>query len=744
MSEARFLSLGRNIISNQQPQKEPESNSNSDSFSGQKLSHRHKIAGFKSLQFDKENSALASNYYDNSLSSKGQDYFINSQRYSNHTDPRSPQIFNLDSKARSNNALPRIVPPQQQIMYSPQPVYYPQSHGPMKKNTLENRNVLTNVQPLFNVSRAQAINNQYYALSVPQGYTQPYNSVSTSQYYNGFDTPNLSSNISSQRPSMIYPNHELNEQGWLYPPVTKSQLLSHRSPGHFNLNARSQGISSLDISDGRFGPHPELQGYYENQYGRNPRNSIETTHLGGTKSLHIIDGDYRAEESDYLSLNSHRLKSKKLEPPMKLEGRSKSFRLAQSDGKKSLHREASSSKNDTSVIINHDYDVEINDAESDFSIFADSDSSYSPPRRKKHRSKSKRHHERKHSKRKSTIKVTSSTKADKTSARKPLEIRKLLKIHLWVMVYGNLVLRDTHHRVRRRKTTVRKTILDTYTAFHLDAQKFFLDYAGTHIRALYQEKKSMGLAGVEKKGFFGSKSLSQKEIENRVQNLIMPKLRALLNALINQITPETFPRSLSNFIASISENQCTPPDRFLFDFEIRRLGFTHFGTLKNMTELHSKMIIGMFLLVRVLIYQFLVSPWKELKDVMIGASKDDPITKNNLKNIASIFYHVVMDLFRGKVPVINNNQVFLTAELKIRPKIERLKTEENAEENIKSQDEDVIQGLYTKKELASFFSEHPQDVNQLKGLVEELLKSVYKLTHQNYLDAKVSSRTDIE
>lgn len=323
--------------------------------------------------------------------------------------------------------------------------------------------------------------------------------------------------------------------------------------------------------------------------------------------------------------------------------------------------------------------------------------------------------------------------------------RKKLQALLWLIAYGPLILQETHQRVHRRKMTSRKTILDAYSAFNNDAQKFFLDNAKPFFEALYNEKKPMTLIESGKKGFFGSKKLSQKDMEGRVQNIIMPKLRALLNAIITKVTSDSFPESLACFIASISENQCTPPDRFLFDFEIKRLNFSYFGTLKNMAELHSKMIIGMFLLIRVFIFQFLVSPWNQLCNTDLKLPKDD-LTKKNLKTIASILYHIVMDIFRGKVPVVANNQRFLPTEMKIRPRPQNLKID-GMEEGTKISDEDVLEGLYSKKELGAFFSLRFHDVNQLKGLFEEFLNRVYKLTHKVHLENKGSnkgSQNDIE
>ena len=41
---------------------------------------------------------------------------------------------------------------------------------------------------------------------------------------------------------------------------------------------------------------------------------------------------------------------------------------------------------------------------------------------------------------------------------------------------------------------------------------------------------------------------------------------------------------------------------------------------------------------------------------------------SNLLTIGSILYHVVLDFFRGSVPIYPNNQVFLSVNLKIKPR----------------------------------------------------------------------------
>ena len=115
--------------------------------------------------------------------------------------------------------------------------------------------------------------------------------------------------------------------------------------------------------------------------------------------------------------------------------------------------------------------------------------------------------------------------------------------------------------------------------------------------------------GLEK-GLFGKKNVSDSDVDERVNKLILVgffcvlvysytfikvHLKALLDKFIYVIDHGAFTKQFLDFIGtcspdspeliiillvSNSENRCTPPNNFLFDFEIKRLQFSHFGTLK--------------------------------------------------------------------------------------------------------------------------------------------------------------------
>lgn len=77
-------------------------------------------------------------------------------------------------------------------------------------------------------------------------------------------------------------------------------------------------------------------------------------------------------------------------------------------------------------------------------------------------------------------------------------------------------------------------------------------------------------------------------------------------------------KNLFRFLCSISEDSGVLPHNFMFDFEVKRLQFTYYATLKYQTQLKSKMVIGLFILLRVLLHKMIMRPWT----VIPGLKKD--------------------------------------------------------------------------------------------------------------------------
>ena len=68
-------------------------------------------------------------------------------------------------------------------------------------------------------------------------------------------------------------------------------------------------------------------------------------------------------------------------------------------------------------------------------------------------------------------------------------------------------------------------------------------------------------------------------------------------------------------LVSLIEKSAIVPDFYLTDFELRRLEFTYGGTLRNTNEMRGKLLIGGYVLIRILLQEVIMRPWQLLPGV---------------------------------------------------------------------------------------------------------------------------------
>lgn len=108
---------------------------------------------------------------------------------------------------------------------------------------------------------------------------------------------------------------------------------------------------------------------------------------------------------------------------------------------------------------------------------------------------------------------------------------------------------------------------------------------------------------------------------------------------------------------------CVPPSNFLFDFEISRLNFTVYGTYKNMNPAKIKMLIGSFVIVRVLIYDIILRPWNHLTNI-----KPNELLNKNIRNVASVLMQDFLDYVKSNLPINLNNQEHVSSDKRVKPR----------------------------------------------------------------------------
>eukprot|EP01017_Pseudomicrothorax_dubius_P047855 TRINITY_DN8634_c0_g1_i7.p1 TRINITY_DN8634_c0_g1~~TRINITY_DN8634_c0_g1_i7.p1 ORF type:complete len:123 (-),score=8.75 TRINITY_DN8634_c0_g1_i7:34-402(-) len=110
-----------------------------------------------------------------------------------------------------------------------------------------------------------------------------------------------------------------------------------------------------------------------------------------------------------------------------------------------------------------------------------------------------------------------------------------------------------------------------------------------------------------------------------------------------------------SFLRSYVAERSIPPQSFYFTFEVKRLMFTHYGTLKGMNHKRVTMLLSLLILVRVLIYKLILRPWE-----MLPSLKKTEVLRRNIKTVGSFLYHLVYDHLVLTVIVVSNNPVSYT------------------------------------------------------------------------------------
>ncbi len=126
---------------------------------------------------------------------------------------------------------------------------------------------------------------------------------------------------------------------------------------------------------------------------------------------------------------------------------------------------------------------------------------------------------------------------------------------------------------------------------------------------------------------------------------------------------EKIPEALVEVLSPLVKDESFLQNDYFSGFEIKRMKFGPFGSIKEMSPQRVKMIIGGIIIMRVLIYNFIMRPWEVYKQQEKSKFKID-----KLLNIGSILYNTMMGIFKLSVPAYEKNQSFLSEELRIKPK----------------------------------------------------------------------------
>eukprot|EP01017_Pseudomicrothorax_dubius_P034700 TRINITY_DN4783_c0_g1_i9.p1 TRINITY_DN4783_c0_g1~~TRINITY_DN4783_c0_g1_i9.p1 ORF type:complete len:180 (-),score=39.73 TRINITY_DN4783_c0_g1_i9:251-790(-) len=176
--------------------------------------------------------------------------------------------------------------------------------------------------------------------------------------------------------------------------------------------------------------------------------------------------------------------------------------------------------------------------------------------------------------------------------------------------------------------------------------------------------------------------------------------------MVSETKATNFPKPFFEFLSRITSNGVPALPNYLFEFELNRLVFTNFSTLKEMTDIRRKMIITCFILVRALLYTNILRVYE-----VNPSYNSKPNVKTMLLTMGSIISVMIRDYLRLNMHMVPNNQVHLPVELKAKAR-GAYKAEDVPTFNIpktkKGEDPEWIEGLFSKEMMPSVFEDQSQ------------------------------------
>ena len=142
---------------------------------------------------------------------------------------------------------------------------------------------------------------------------------------------------------------------------------------------------------------------------------------------------------------------------------------------------------------------------------------------------------------------------------------------------------------------------------------------------------------------------SQTELERQKKNLnftiniINQKIENLFTDLSEHISEDNITNEMQQFFKFVSSNDNFVPYSFYSLFELSRLSSAN-GYIKNVTSNQKKMMVGIYIVLKILVYYYMME-----YNFVLEKDKDkiDSDTKLNLKLVSSIIYHQLIKMIKS-------------------------------------------------------------------------------------------------
>jgi len=291
----------------------------------------------------------------------------------------------------------------------------------------------------------------------------------------------------------------------------------------------------------------------------------------------------------------------------------------------------------------------------------------------------------------------------------------------WTIVLPRLLYKMTRNKAMKQRKRFEESISGTIGQIYELSKMWIEDSAGKEIQAMLKDVKD-----VSNNFIFTNIHANLAKKAEKPCVALMAHFKLIFNKLY--VCLDSFPSALLELLGPIVKEDTFMQHDYFSIFEIKRMKFGPFGSLREMGPQRVKLILGGIILMRVLIYSFIMRPWEAFKQDKTKFKID------KLLNIGSILYNTVMGIFKLSVPAYDNNQSFLAVEHVTNPKKNVLQAVDNlvpekgfvpVEKDL-TRDSEIISGFYAGHQLSAFFVSHKKIAEELKPLIGGWLDALYE------------------
>ena len=198
-----------------------------------------------------------------------------------------------------------------------------------------------------------------------------------------------------------------------------------------------------------------------------------------------------------------------------------------------------------------------------------------------------------------------------------------------------------------------KQFVQLYTPGEYDFKKFVKNACKNSIIDILKSQSFGDVLRIEIRSERSSEGYtltqSQNELERQKKNLsftiniINQKIENLFTDLSEHISEDNITNEMQQFFKFVSSNDNFVPYSFYSLFELSRLSTAN-GYIKNVTSNQKKMMVGIYIVLKILVYYYMME-----YNFVLEKDKDkiDSDTKLNLKLVSSIIYHQLIKMIKS-------------------------------------------------------------------------------------------------